>query len=94
MDKGTTKGKKVFKEMTGNVRNISYTPDFINLDAGFIIETKGLRTPVFSMRFKLFLKYLHDSDQNLDVYIPSNQKEVNATIESILDRGTFKKQKS
>ena len=68
--------------------------NFINLDAGFIIETKGLRTPVFSMRFKLFLKYLHDSDQNLDVYIPSNQKEVNATIESILDRGTFKKQKS
>ena len=94
MDKGTTKGKKEFKEMTGNVRNISYTPDFINLDAGFIIETKGLRTPVFSMRFKLFLKYLHDSDQKLDVYIPSNQKEVNATIESILSRGTFKKQKT
>ena len=93
MDKGTTKGKKVFKEMTGNVRSISYTPDFINLDAGFIIETKGLRTPVFSMRFKLFLKYLHDSDQKIDVYIPSNQKEVNETIESILSRGNFKKKK-
>ena len=45
------------------------------------------------MRFKLFLKYLHDSDQNLDVYIPSNQKEVNETIESILSRGNFKKKK-
>ena len=67
--------------------------DLIMPDAGFIIETKGLRTPVFSMRFKLFLKYLHDSDQKLDVYIPSNQKEVNATIESILSRGTFKNKK-
>ena len=81
MDKGTTKGKKVYKEMTGNI---------INLDKGFIIETKGLRTPVFSMRFKLFLKYLHDSDQKLDVYIPSNRKQVDETIESILTR-KFKK---
>jgi len=76
--------------MTGNIRSISYTPDFINLDKGFIIETKGLRTPVFSMRFKLFLKYLHDSDQKLDVYIPSNRKQVDETIESILTR-KFKK---
>lgn len=94
MDKGKTKGKKVFKQMTGNVRSISYTPDFINLDAGFIIETKGLRTPVFSMRFKLFLKHLQDENKQLDIYIPSNQKEVDATIESILSRGNFKKQKS
>ena len=58
MDKGKSKGKTVYKEKTGNIRNISYTPDFINLDKGFIIETKGLRTAEFKMRFKLFLKYL------------------------------------
>jgi hypothetical protein len=86
MDKGTTKGKKVFKQMTGNVRNISYTPDFINLDAGFIIETKGLRTPEFKMRFKLFLKYLYENNKNYDVYIPSNQKEVDQTIQLILNK--------
>ena len=80
MDKGTTKGKKVFKH-------------FVNLDAGFIIETKGLRTPEFRMRFKLFLKLLHDSDQQLDVYIPSNQKEVDATIDLILSRGNLLKTK-
>jgi hypothetical protein len=66
----------------------SYTPDFINLEQGFIIETKGLRTPEFRMRFKLFLKYLHDTGQDLDVYIPSNQKEVDTTIELILSRGS------
>ena len=93
MDKGTTQGKKVFKQMTGNIRNMSYTPDFVNLDAGFIIETKGLRTPEFRMRFKLFLKLLHDSDQQLDVYIPSNQKEVDATIDLILNRGNLLKTK-
>ena len=89
MDKGKTKGKTVYKEKTGKVRNISYTPDFINLDKGFIIETKGLRTAEFKMRFKLFLKYLYDTKQNLDVYVPSNQKEVDSTISLILDRCSF-----
>jgi uncharacterized protein YjhX (UPF0386 family) len=89
MDKGKTKGKTVYKEKTGKVRNISYTPDFINLDEGFIIETKGLRTAEFKMRFKLFLKYLYDTNQHLDVYVPSNQKEVDATIDLILNRSSF-----
>ena len=91
MDKGKSKGKTVYKEKTGNIRNISYTPDFINLDKGFIIETKGLRTAEFKMRFKLFLKYLYDTDQHLDVYVPSNQKEVDSTINLILNRCSFRK---
>jgi len=89
MDKGKTKGKTVYKEKTGKVRNISYTPDFINLDKGFIIETKGLRTAEFKMRFKLFLKHLYDTKQNLDIYVPSNQKEVDSTVSLILDRCSF-----
>jgi hypothetical protein len=91
MDKGKTKGKTTFKQKPGNIRNISYTPDFINLEEGFIIETKGIRTPEFKMRFKLFLKHLYDTDQKLDVYVPSNQKEVDATINLILSRSSFKK---
>lgn len=86
MDKGREKGKNVYKEKSGNVRNISYTPDFVNLDLGFIIETKGLRTPEFKMRFKLFLKYLHDNNLNLDIYIPSNQRQVDKTVEIILKK--------
>ena len=91
MDKGKTKGKTTFKEKPGNIRNISYTPDFINLEKGFIIETKGIRTPEFKMRFKLFLKHLHDTGQKLDVYVPSNQKEVDATVDTILGRGSRKR---
>ena len=72
----------------------TYTPDFINLDKRFIIETKGIRTPEFKMRFKLFLKYLYDTDQKLDVYVPSNQKEVDITVDTILGRGSFNKKKT
>ena len=89
MDKGKTKGKTTYKEKTGKIRSISYTPDFINLEKGFIIETKGLRTAEFKMRFKLFLKYLYDTGQHLDIYVPSNQKEVDATVSIILRRGSF-----
>ena len=67
---------------------IKYTPDFIG--NGFIIETKGIRTPEFKMRFKLFLKHLHDTGQNLDVYVPSNQKEVDITVDTILGRSPKK----
>jgi|TARA_Y100000015_G_C2375490_1_gene82289 hypothetical protein len=92
MDKGKTKGKTTFKQKPGNIRNISYTPDFINLKEGFIIETKGIRTPEFKMRFKLFLKYLYDTNQKLDVYVPSNQKEVNETVDLILSRSYKKRE--
>ena len=92
MDKGKTKGKTTFKQKPGNIRNISYTPDFINLEKGFIIETTGIRTPEFKMRFKLFLKYLYDTDQKLDVYVPSNQKEVDATVNLILNRSSKKRE--
>tara|TARA_R100001443_G_scaffold31110_1_gene45084 strand:+ start:1255 stop:1725 length:471 start_codon:yes stop_codon:yes gene_type:complete len=92
MDKGKTKGKTTFKQKPGNIRNISYTPDFINLQKGFIIETKGIRTPEFKMRFKLFLKHLHDTGQKLDVYVPSNQKEVDTTVDTILGRSPLNKQ--
>jgi hypothetical protein len=92
MDKGKTKGKTTFKQKPGNIRNISYTPDFINLEKGFVIETKGIRTPEFKMRFKLFLKYLYDTNQKLDVYVPSNQKEVDATVGLILSRSSKKRE--
>ena len=82
-DKGRERGVKVYKKKTGNVRNISYTPDFISEKHKFIIETKGLRTPEFNMRFKLFFKKLVDDGDIYDIYIPSNRKEVDKTIELI-----------
>ena len=79
-DKGVTNKTKVFKKKSGNIRNISYTPDFISEKHKFIIETKGLRTPEFNMRFKLFFKRLHDDNNIYDIYLPSNRKQVDETI--------------
>lgn len=86
MDRGATKGVKTFKEKSIKVRNISYTPDFINLDWGFIIETKGFRNETFPMRFKLFMRMLFASDLAYDLYIPSTKAEVDTTILKILER--------
>jgi|TARA_R110000796_G_scaffold248122_2_gene374493 hypothetical protein len=82
-DKGKTQGVKVYKKKTGNIRNMSYTPDFISEDHRFIIETKGLRTPEFNMRFKLFFRKLVTDNDIYDIYLPSNRKEVDQTIELI-----------
>jgi len=82
-DKGKTKGVKVYKKKTGNIRNMSYTPDFISEKHRFIIETKGLRTPEFNMRFKLFFNKLVNENDIYDIYLPSNRKEVDQTIELI-----------
>lgn len=87
-DKGKKDGKKVFKLKSSNVRKREYTPDLINEDPkwNFVVEVKGLRTPEFAMRFKLWLQYLTELGQSPDVYVPSNQKEVLETITLIKER--------
>lgn len=84
-DKGKKDGEKVFKLKSSNVRKREYTPDFINEEPewNFVIETKGLRTPEFNMRFKMWLQYLTETGQTPDVYVPSNQKEVLETVKLI-----------
>ena len=87
MDRGTVKGVgKTFKEKSDHVRSISYTPDFINLDWGFIVETKGFRNESFPMRFKLFKRYLFKNGLDYDLYIPSTKSEVDSTIKKIIER--------
>ena len=76
----------MFKDKSEHVRSISYTPDFINLDWGFIIETKGFRNESFPMRFKLFKRYLFKNGLDYDLYIPSTKSEVDITINKILER--------
>jgi len=84
-DKGKKDGKKVFKLKSSNVRKREYTPDFLNEESewNFVIETKGLRTPEFNMRFKLWLQHLTETGQTPDVYVPSNQMEVLETVRLI-----------
>jgi hypothetical protein len=80
------KGEKVFIEVTPHVRAITYTPDFTNTEAGWIIECKGNPNDAFPLRWKLFKKYLKDNDLKYDLYLPRNRKQVDKTVELIRNR--------
>lgn len=53
---------KVFKQIN-RVRPITYTPDFRVGD--YVIEIKGYRTTTYSVKKKLFLKYLSDNEPHI-----------------------------
>jgi hypothetical protein len=78
--KGTEKGKKIFKQKPKSIREMTYTPDFVNKDWGiekkWIIEVKGFETDGYKLKKKLFLKQLDNINANILYLIPSNKKEV------------------
>jgi hypothetical protein len=67
------------KKITG----IKYTPDFEG--ENFIIETKGRANDSFPLRYKLFKSLLANTEPNIVLYKPQNQKECDITVQLILD---------
>ena len=65
------------------ILGIKYTPDFEG--ENFIIETKGRANDSFPLRYKLFKSLLANTEPNIVLYKPQNQKECDQTIELILD---------
>lgn len=65
------------------MRAIKYTPDFEG--EGFIIECKGRPNETFSMRWKMFKKYLRINNPTVMLFKPQNQKECDKTIEILLE---------
>jgi hypothetical protein len=76
MEEFEYKGKKIKK--------ISYTPDFIGNN--FIIECKGYKTEVFTLKWKLFKNYLVKHNIEYDLYLPKNHKEVDECILNIKEK--------
>ena len=66
------------------VLGIKYTPDFIGTD--YIIECKGRANESFPIRWKLFKKWHTENKIGKALYKPQNQKEVDRTIELILEK--------
>ena len=62
---------------------IKYTPDFTGRD--YIIECKGFANESFPMRWKLFKKWVTENNIGKTLYKPQNQKEVDRTIQLILE---------
>lgn len=75
-----------FGETSNKIRKITYTPDFVANDNSFIIETKGLKTDVFTLRYKLFKKYLKTNNIKTMLFLPSNQKECQITMNIIKNK--------
>lgn len=75
------KGEKVFTEVPKGVRAMTYTPDFVNLNDGWVIEVKGYANDVFPIKWKLFKNLI--KDDSITLFLPSTQKQVRKTIEII-----------
>ena len=77
---GTT--KKLYNKGS-KIRPITYTPDFVDPNGKFIIETKGYANESFTLRWKLFKKHLKDNDHRYVLFMPRNKKQVDEVIEII-----------
>ena len=86
-DRDTGMKTKGFGESKLEIREITYLPDFVCVDAvnktGWIMEVKGYSNDSFPMKWKMF-KYLLDREGfNVSLYLPNNQGNVLKAIEDI-----------
>ena len=65
------------------IRPITYTPDFVDPNGKFIIETKGYANESFPLRWKLFKKHLKDNNHHYVLFMPRNKKQVDEVVELI-----------
>ena len=77
---GTT--KKLYNKGS-KIRPITYTPDFVDPNGKFIIETKGYANESFPLRWKLFKKHLKDNNHHYVLFMPRNKKQVDEVVELI-----------
>tara|TARA_R110002020_G_scaffold395804_1_gene605839 strand:- start:2054 stop:2518 length:465 start_codon:yes stop_codon:yes gene_type:complete len=83
IEKKKRKGKNVFLKSSENISQATYLPDFTNLDQGWIIECKGLRTEAFNLRWKLFKNMLAKQKKSYDLYMPGTQKQIMEVVNDI-----------
>ena len=77
---GTT--KRLYNKGS-KIRPITYTPDFVDPNGKFIIETKGYANESFPLRWKLFKKHLKDNNHHYVLFMPRNKKQVDEVVDLI-----------
>jgi len=90
-EKKKKKGKNTFVKVSNKITQATYLPDFTNLNDGWIIECKGLRTEAFNLRWKLFKNYLVKNDLNYELYMPGTKKQVLETVSIIKNKFGYDK---
>jgi len=74
---------KGYIDTTVKIRDITYTPDFVDPDDKWIIEVKGFANDVFPLKWKLFKNHLVENSLDYVLFLPKNRKQVLETIELI-----------
>jgi len=67
------------------VRDITYTPDFVDPKGKWVIECKGYANDRFPLKWKMFKKHLMEMDDPPVLFVPRNQNQILKTIEAILE---------
>lgn len=89
-EKKTKRKQKVYSPSRGNIRSISYTPDFVG--DNWIIETKGYETPEFKLKWKLFQHELIKQGISPHLFKPTSKREILETINLIKQLEHVKKE--
>tara|TARA_R110000850_G_scaffold194150_1_gene320745 strand:+ start:316 stop:768 length:453 start_codon:yes stop_codon:yes gene_type:complete len=80
--RAATRGQFMSNEY--KVRNITYTPDFVDPNGKWIIEVKGFANDTFPLKWKLFKKHLQEAGTDIPIlYLPKNQGHVLKVIDMI-----------
>lgn len=86
IEKRKKKGKLVFDQALTSIRSTTYLPDFTNLEDGWIIEVKGMKTDVFNLKWKLFKHHLVKNNLNYELYMPGSKKQILQCVDMIKEK--------
>ena len=67
------------------VRDITYTPDFVDPNGKWVIECKGYANERFPLKWKMFKKLMMEQDDPPVLFVPRNQKHCIETVNAILE---------
>jgi|TARA_R100000544_G_C2209945_1_gene51360 hypothetical protein len=74
--------KKLYNKGS-KVRSINYTPDFVDPNGKWIIETKGYANESFPLRWKLFKRHLKENNLAYVLFMPRNKIQCLEVLELI-----------
>ena len=75
--------KKKLYNKGSKIRPITYTPDFVDPNGKWIIETKGYANESFPLRWKLFKRHLKDNNLTYVLFMPRNKAQCQEVLELI-----------
>tara|TARA_R110002020_G_scaffold115484_6_gene265461 strand:- start:11480 stop:11833 length:354 start_codon:yes stop_codon:yes gene_type:complete len=67
------------------VRDITYTPDFVDPKGRWVIECKGYANERFPLKWKMFKQLLMQQDDPPVLFVPRNQRQNIETVTRILE---------